>query len=201
MPIYIYIYIYSLVNFFIRNQDSFHTNSSVHSNNTRNNHQLHILIANLSCFQNGAFYSAIKIFNSLPQSIINLKNKETNFKATLRKFLIAHSFYSVDEFLSFTKDKPGWKSANCVNCPIISYTEKFFFSVYFCRHLTCSASYCHITNPWIYGMYVWWYDYCGKHTYFNWRKPLLWHTYRYLVLIRRQTIDTVTHHSILTKLN
>ena len=70
-------YIYSLMSFFIGNQEKFQTNSSVHNINTRNKHHLHRPVANLSCFQKGASYSGIRIFNSLPQSITNLKNEDT----------------------------------------------------------------------------------------------------------------------------
>jgi len=31
------------------------------------------------CFQKGASYSVIRIFNSLPQNITNLKNEKTQF--------------------------------------------------------------------------------------------------------------------------
>jgi hypothetical protein len=48
-------YIFSLMNFIVNNQKLFQTNSAVHSVNTRNKHQLHRPIANLSCFQKSAF--------------------------------------------------------------------------------------------------------------------------------------------------
>jgi hypothetical protein len=41
-------YIFSLMSFFVNNQENFQTNSSVHSINTRNKHQLHRPIDNLS---------------------------------------------------------------------------------------------------------------------------------------------------------
>jgi IS1 family transposase len=59
-------YMFSLMNFFVNNQENFQTNSSVHSINTRNKHHLLRPIAKLSCFQKSAFYSSIRIFNSLP---------------------------------------------------------------------------------------------------------------------------------------
>ena len=70
----------SLMSFFIGNQEKFQTNSSVHNINTRNKHHLHRPVANLSYFQKGASYSGIRIFNSLPRSITNLKNEKTQFK-------------------------------------------------------------------------------------------------------------------------
>jgi hypothetical protein len=79
-------YIYSLINFFVNNQEKFQTNSTIHNINTRNKHHLHRPTVNLSCFQKNAFYSKIRIFNSLPRStcITNLKNEEAKFKVALK---------------------------------------------------------------------------------------------------------------------
>ena len=77
--------------FFIGNQEKFQNNSSV---------DFHRPVANLSCFQMGASYCGIRIFNSLPRSITNLKNEKIHFKVAFKKFLNAHSFYSVDEFFT-----------------------------------------------------------------------------------------------------
>jgi hypothetical protein len=82
--------IFSLMNFFVNNQENFQINSSVHSINTRNKHRLHIPIANLSCFQKSAFYSSIRIFSSLPYSVTNLKNEKAQCKVALRRYLNAH---------------------------------------------------------------------------------------------------------------
>jgi hypothetical protein len=99
-------YIYSLMSFFIANQEKFQTNSSVHSINTRNKHHLRRPVANLSCFQKGVSYSGIRIFNSLPRSVTNLKNEK--FKVAPQKFLNALSFYSVDDFFACTDDMYHW---------------------------------------------------------------------------------------------
>jgi hypothetical protein len=87
---------------FVNNQENLQTNPSVHSINTRHKHHLHRSIANLSCFQKNAFYSGIRIFSSLPYSVTNLKNEKAKFKVALRRYLNAHCFYSVDEFLMCT---------------------------------------------------------------------------------------------------
>jgi hypothetical protein len=97
-----YLYIFSLTNFFVNNQENVQINPSVHSINTRYKHHLHRPIANLSCFQKNAFHSGIRIFNSLPRSLTNLKNEEAQFKVALRRYLNVLSFYSVDEFLMCT---------------------------------------------------------------------------------------------------
>ena len=134
------------MSFFIGNQEKFHTNSSVHNINTRNKHHLHRPVAILSRFQKGASYSGIRIFNSLPWSITNFKNEKTQFKVALKKFLNAHSFYSVDELSTCTDDMYHWLY-DCVN---VSYTVIFLLFV-------CLW---HVPHPivlWlsrIYGMYV-----------------------------------------------
>jgi hypothetical protein len=97
-------YIVSLMNFIVNNQELFQSNSAVHSVNTRNKLQLHRPITNLSCFQKSAFYTGIKIFNSLPSSLTSLVNKKSQFKVALKRYLNTHSFYSVDEFLMFEND-------------------------------------------------------------------------------------------------
>jgi len=96
-------YIYSMMSFLIGNQDKFLTNLSVHSINTRNKHHLHRHIANLSCFQKGASYSGIRIFNNLPQSITSFRYEKPHFKVA-PKNLCAYSFYSVDGFFACTDD-------------------------------------------------------------------------------------------------
>jgi hypothetical protein len=96
---YIYIYIFSLLNFIINNQEHFQTNSAVHSVNTRNKHHLHIPAANLTCFQKSTYYSGIKIFNNLPSGLKSLMNEKAQFEVALKRYLNTHSFYSVGEFL------------------------------------------------------------------------------------------------------
>jgi len=44
------------------------------------------------------------MFNSLPPSVTILKNDKAKFRATLRKYLHMHPFYSVDEFFMCEAD-------------------------------------------------------------------------------------------------
>jgi hypothetical protein len=44
------------------------------------------------------YYTDIKIFNSLPFSLIHVMNKKARFKAALIRYLIAHSLYYSDKF-------------------------------------------------------------------------------------------------------
>jgi len=43
----------------------------------------------------------IKIFNSLPSNLRSPMNKKAKFKVVLRRYLNTHSFYSVEELLTF----------------------------------------------------------------------------------------------------
>jgi IS1 family transposase len=65
-------YIFSLMNFILKNQENFQTNSSIHSIDTRNKHHLHRPNANLSCLKKSTFYAGIRIFNRLPLSLTSL---------------------------------------------------------------------------------------------------------------------------------
>ena len=84
--------------FVVNNLESFQTNSSVHGMNTRKKTHLHRPAANLACLQKGVSYSCIKIFNSLPTNILELKNDKLHFKVALQKYLITHSSISIEDF-------------------------------------------------------------------------------------------------------
>jgi hypothetical protein len=86
--------------FLVDNLLYFQTNSSVHDINTRYKNQLHMPSVRLSAIQRGTTYSAIKIFNKLPPSISSLKKDKLVFKSVLRKYLLTHGFYSIEEFVS-----------------------------------------------------------------------------------------------------
>jgi len=49
-------------------------------------------------------YSAIKIFNHLPSNILELQENKILSKSALRKYLLTHVFYSVEEFLAHNND-------------------------------------------------------------------------------------------------
>jgi hypothetical protein len=76
--------------FVVDNQKNFQANLSIHGFDARNKNQLYLPIVNLSCFQRGVSYCAMKIFNSLSTNIKNLRNDRMKFKLELRKI----SYYS-----------------------------------------------------------------------------------------------------------
>jgi hypothetical protein len=91
-------YILSLMMFIVDNKKNLQINLSVHGLSARNKNQLHLPIANMSCCQRGVSYSAMKIFNSLPNNVKNFRNDSVHFKIVLCKYLIYHSFYLLTEF-------------------------------------------------------------------------------------------------------
>jgi hypothetical protein len=84
--------------FVIDNQTQFCSGSDFHGLNTRNREQLYLPNANLSVFQKGSTFAAIKLFKRLPKIIQNLKDR-MSFRNKLSSYLMSNSFYSVSEYL------------------------------------------------------------------------------------------------------
>ena len=65
-------------------------------------------VNSLRLFQKGAYYSAIQIYNKLPDYIklLCFEHKCSSFKNSLKKFLLTHTFYNMEEFYSYNLD---WK--------------------------------------------------------------------------------------------
>jgi len=60
-------------------------------------------MAYLTAFQMGAFF-LIKLFNHLPINIKNLSNGIKLFKPALKRFLLLHSFYSIEEYFNYNNN-------------------------------------------------------------------------------------------------
>jgi hypothetical protein len=98
-------YIYSLILYTINNKHLFTTNNEVNNHKTRCNNDLHHPWSNLSKFNKGAYISGVKVFNHLPQYIKAMSNDQKIFKATLKKFLCHHSFYSMEEYYEYKEKR------------------------------------------------------------------------------------------------
>ena len=88
----------------IDNPNNFQTRLEICGLHTRSKNQLFIPNTNLTSVQKGMTYSDIKIYNSLPSNILNLKNDRKKFKNELYRYLSNNSFYSVKEFLEFSRN-------------------------------------------------------------------------------------------------
>jgi hypothetical protein len=90
--------------FLIDNSNNFQTGLEVHGLHTQSKDHLYLPVTNLTSVQKGITHSGIKIFNSLTKSILNHRNDRKTFKNELHRYLLNNSFYSVKEFLEFSRD-------------------------------------------------------------------------------------------------
>jgi len=93
--------IYSLLVFVNKNRQLFLSNSEIHELNTRYNQNLHLPSTNLTLVQKGVLYSGNKIYSRLPLSKKAHSSNAKRFKATLKRYLIEHVFYGIDEYYQF----------------------------------------------------------------------------------------------------
>ena len=96
------------------------------------------------------FYAGIKMFTSLLPSLTVVKNDKAKLKIALSKYLLTHSFYSVDDFFACKNDLHFCKLF------VIFYTV----NLYICVFISCSTSYCLLTHICMYVyMYVFFFIY------------------------------------------
>jgi hypothetical protein len=67
------VYLLSLMTFVVNNYDKFLVNNSLYTISTRNNDHFHIPVSHLLSYQRSVYYSGIKLFNVLPNSISTLR--------------------------------------------------------------------------------------------------------------------------------
>jgi len=98
-------YIFCLLLFVVKNKKLFSSNKDLHSIDTRQQWNLHLLSAHLKKYQLGPYYMGIKLFNTLPPFLKNESHNPVRFRSLLKKFLLNTTLYSLDEFYSICK--PG----------------------------------------------------------------------------------------------
>lgn len=81
-------HILSLMLYFIDKPNNFQTGLEIHGLHTKTKSQLSIPIANLTSVQKGITHCGVKIYNSLPSNILNLKNERERFKNELYRYLL-----------------------------------------------------------------------------------------------------------------
>jgi hypothetical protein len=84
--------------FVVQHKDLFITSMDSHNLETRQSDNLYTPQANLSVYQKGAYYSGVEIFNKLPSNVKDANDNITKFKTTLKRFLYANSFYTLEEY-------------------------------------------------------------------------------------------------------
>jgi hypothetical protein len=97
------LYILFWMIFVVNNRNNLQSNVSIYDISTRYWDHLHRPVVNHSVIQWGVTYSSIRVFNSLPSSILKLQHNKLLFKNTLKVYLSSHAFYFLDVFFESTK--------------------------------------------------------------------------------------------------
>jgi hypothetical protein len=74
-------------------------NGEIHDHCTRQKLDLHTQFCRTTLFKNSGTNVGIKLYNKLPNTIKQL-DKTQEFSRRLKYFLLQHTFYSVDEYMS-----------------------------------------------------------------------------------------------------
>jgi hypothetical protein len=93
-------YIYSTLLFVSKHKHFFTTNFDRHNIRTRQRDNLHVPSSSLTAFQNGVYYSGINFFNKLPVELKQLVGFPQKFKTAVRRYLVSHCFYTLNEFVN-----------------------------------------------------------------------------------------------------
>jgi hypothetical protein len=91
-------YIFLILRFVLKNRNLFITNYDMHNVQTRYKDTLYFPSSSLSLYQKGVYYTGIKIFNKLPPELKELVQTPKIFKSSLKRYLVLHSFYNLEEF-------------------------------------------------------------------------------------------------------
>ena len=74
-------------------------NREIHDHRTRQKSDLRTQFCRTTIFKNSSANMGIKLYNKLPYAIKKL-DKMQEFKTRLKYFLMQHTFYSVNEYIS-----------------------------------------------------------------------------------------------------
>jgi len=93
------LYILEVTCFLIRYCQSLELNVNVHNHNTRRKMDMHIKSHRTNLYKNRVINMGSIIYNKLPDHLKEIDSFKV-FKKKLKLFLLLHTFYSVEEFLS-----------------------------------------------------------------------------------------------------
>ena len=75
-------------------------NEEMHDHCTRQKADLYVQFCRTTLFKNTSANVGVELYNTLPNTIKKLE-KIRDFKKRLTYFLLKHTFYSVDEYMSY----------------------------------------------------------------------------------------------------
>jgi len=93
------LYILEVTCFIRKHCQSLELNTNVHSHNTRRKMDIHIKSYRTNLYKNSVINMGTKIYNKLPNYMKEFDSYKS-FRKELKSFLLLHTFYSVEEFLS-----------------------------------------------------------------------------------------------------
>ena len=93
------LYILEMTCFLKRYCQSLELNATVHKHNTRRKMDIHIKSHRTNLYENSVINMGSLIYNKLPNHLKEIDSFK-DFKRKLKLFLLSHTFYSVEEFLS-----------------------------------------------------------------------------------------------------
>jgi len=85
----------------VKNRDLYTANQEIHDIKTRYSANLHLPMANMTAYQRGTYFFAIKLFNHFPINIKNVSNETKLFTHVLKRFPLLHSFYLIEEYFNY----------------------------------------------------------------------------------------------------
>jgi hypothetical protein len=86
--------------FVLKNRKLFTTNYDTQNLQTRQSNNLYPPASTLAMYQKGVYFTGIKLFNNLPPEIKETVGSPKQFKISLRRYLVAHCFYDLEEYYS-----------------------------------------------------------------------------------------------------
>ena len=93
------LYILEVTCFLKKYNQSLELNANIHNHNTRRKMDIHIKSHRTKLYKNSIVNMGSTIYNKLPDHMKEIDSYEV-FKKQLKSFLLLHTFYSVEEFLS-----------------------------------------------------------------------------------------------------
>ena len=94
-------YIFSLLQFVVKNSNLFSLNKNIHSFNTRQQSNFHQASAHLRKYQLGPYNMGIKLFNTLPSSLKIESHNPSRFRTLLKNFLLESSLVFFGRVLQY----------------------------------------------------------------------------------------------------
>jgi len=93
------LYVFEVLCFLKKYKSAIQNNVQIHDHNTRTNMNLYIKTCNINLYIKSVINMGIRLHNKVPNNIRKLEENKP-YKRELKSFLIEHTFYSLEEYMS-----------------------------------------------------------------------------------------------------